>query len=226
MWEWLSYRPSDFILYSARSWWRTVELANAEAWPTQLLTIALGVAATWAALRRPEPSRRGVVFAWLVFAVCWGWSAWAFHWRHHASINWAAPAFARAFVIEAACLGLVAATVAFGPNAAAIGSRGKPIGAGRPTQPMARRSAPRGVRRTLGGAALVTATVLYPLFAPAFARPWSQAEVFGLAPDPTALATLGLLLVLRPPHSVIAIALWTIPIASLLVSAVTLATMR
>jgi hypothetical protein len=39
--------------------------------------------------------------------------------------------------------------------------------------------------------------VLHPLSAPLFGRPLAQAEIAGIAPDPTAIATLGLALMLR-----------------------------
>ena len=41
------------------------------------------------------------------------------------------------------------------------------------------------------------ALVIQPLIGPLFGRSWSQAEIFGIAPDPTAIGTLGLLLVIR-----------------------------
>jgi hypothetical protein len=37
--------------------------------------------------------------------------------------------------------------------------------------------------------------VLQPLIGPLLGRPWTQVEVFGIAPDPTVIATMGLLLV-------------------------------
>ena len=36
--------------------------------------------------------------------------------------------------------------------------------------------------------------MLQPLIGPLFGRPWAQIELFGLAPDPTAVGTLGLVL--------------------------------
>ena len=39
------------------------------------------------------------------------------------------------------------------------------------------------------------ALVLEPLIGPLLGRPWTQVEVFGIAPDPTVIATMGLLLV-------------------------------
>jgi hypothetical protein len=43
--------------------------------------------------------------------------------------------------------------------------------------------------------------VLYPLAGLAAGRPWSQAEVFGVMPEPTALASLGLLLAGGQPYA-------------------------
>jgi hypothetical protein len=48
---------------------------------------------------------------------------------------------------------------------------------------------------TRTAAIILLAAILigYPLIAPAVGRSWSAAEVFGIAPDPTALATLAVL---------------------------------
>jgi hypothetical protein len=40
----------------------------------------------------------------------------------------------------------------------------------------------------------VFAWLFFPLLGPLLGRSWSQAEIFGIAPDPTAVATLGILL--------------------------------
>ena len=55
----------------------------------------------------------------------------------------------------------------------------------------------RSAARSNIGAAFVAAAVLYPVLAPITGRPWLQAEVIGLMPDPTALATIGVLLAVR-----------------------------
>ena len=52
----------------------------------------------------------------------------------------------------------------------------------------------RGVAGWAGLALAATGIAAYPLLPPLFGRPWSAAELFGIAPDPTAIATLGLLL--------------------------------
>ena len=58
----------------------------------------------------------------------------------------------------------------------------------------------RGVRGLTGDLLLAAAT-LYPLLALAAGRPLSQAEWFGLMPDPTVLATLGVAVCLRGGRS-------------------------
>jgi hypothetical protein len=53
---------------------------------------------------------------------------------------------------------------------------------------------PAGPVRRGGAAILIAALALYPLLAPLAGRPWRQAEIVGVAPDPTAIATVGVLL--------------------------------
>ena len=54
-------------------------------------------------------------------------------------------------------------------------------------------------------------------------RPWTQIELFGMTPEPTALASLGLLLASRqPPARALRILLAIIPTLSLLLGAATL----
>jgi hypothetical protein len=48
--------------------------------------------------------------------------------------------------------------------------------------------------------------VLQPLIGPLLGRAWAGVELFGLAPDPTATATLGLLLVAEESWT-----LWVVP---------------
>jgi len=49
-------------------------------------------------------------------------------------------------------------------------------------------------RRPAGLLIFLFALVVQPLIGPLLGRQWSQVEIFGVAPDPTAIATLGLLL--------------------------------
>ena len=52
----------------------------------------------------------------------------------------------------------------------------------------------RDVGGWLGLMLAAVGLVAYPLLQPLFGRPWASAEVFGIAPDPTAITTLGILL--------------------------------
>jgi hypothetical protein len=65
-----------------------------------------------------------------------------------------------------------------------------------------------------GTAIVVFALFIQPLFAPLLGRPWMQMELFGLAPDPTVAATLGVLLTMRRVP-------WTLFVIPLLWCAVT-----
>ena len=195
MTEWWTYRPSDFLLFSARTYHRLFELYNADLWPAQLLTLGLGLVA-WITLWSGRAGARQVACALL--AVAWLWVAWAFHWQRYAGINWAATWFAAAFAVQALLLGWAA------------------FGAGDGAAPG---------RRHTGLALLLFALVVHPLLGILHGRPWTQAEVFALAPDPTVLGTLGVLLVL-PPRQLPAWLLWPIPLSWCVVSGATLATMN
>lgn len=185
--EWWTYRPSDFIMFAPRTYWRLFELANAEAWPLAVLLTLLLLGA-W---------RSGPRAAAAVLAAAWVWVGWAFVLRRYAPINWAAEYAAWAFFAEAAALAAWSAQPAVD-------------------------SAPQLSRR-IGLALVAAALVLHPLLAPLQGRPWRQAELFGIAPDPTVIATLGALL-LHPPRGA-ARALWLAPTLAGAASAATLWTM-
>ena len=121
---------------------------------------------------------------WFTVALLWAWMAWGFLWNRYATINWAAPYFAWLFAIEVLLLLWVGAI------------RGRL---------RARRS--RDAASMLGLAFFVLTLAFYPLLAPLAGRPWQEAEIFGVAPDPTALCTLGLLLLVegRPRWELMAI---------------------
>ena len=170
--EWWTYRPSDFLMFSPRTYWRLVELYQGDVWPMQLLALSAGASLLWVALRRPPAASRIVC---TVLAFAWLWVAWAFHWQRYATINWGARYFAVAFAVQA--IGLLALGV---------------LGARRP--PAAQRDRLRGVGLLLAALGVLA----YPFAGVLAGRPWAQAEVFGMSPDPTALTTIGLLLAAGP----------------------------
>jgi hypothetical protein len=195
---WTSYALSDFLMFSAASYFRRYELANAELWPGQPLLIAVA-AWLWWSMRRPGP-RSGLQVALLLAAV-WAFVAGWFLYRHYAQINLAAGWFALAFVLQALLL------LAFGA-------------ARRYRRRVFER---RPVRAWHPGMLLfVYAVLVHPLVGMLAGRNWIGMEVFGVAPDATALATLGILLTGYRP------ATWpllVIPLAWCAVSALTYLTM-
>jgi hypothetical protein len=194
--EWWTYRLSDFLMFSPRTYWRLVELYNRDVWPAQLVALAAGLAALW--LAASQRAGAGRVLAALL-AVAWLWVGWAFHWQRYATINWAAQYFAVAFAVQAALLvGLgMLRSYEDGPST-------------------------RNPTQYLGWLLAVTGVVFYPLAGLLAGRPWIQAEVFGIAPEPTALASLGLLLASGyPPSRARRCLLAIIPTLALLVGAAT-----
>ena len=173
--EWWTYTPGDFLMFSARSYLRLVERYNADVWPLHLLTVGAGLAALAVLLRSPGEGGRRLVS--VLLGATWLWVAWAFLLHRFATINWAAEYAAWAFAAEGVallCVGLA---------------------------PGRRDDTGRTPRDRAAGVAIAAFALLgYPLMAPAMGRPWSEAEVFGVMPDPTAAATLGLLLLGAPPQ--------------------------
>jgi len=191
--EWWTYRLDDFLLFSPRVYWRMFALHNAAFWPLQLVALCAGLVMILLVFMRPKG--QGLT-AGLIAAASWGMVAWSFMWNRYATINWAAFYLVPAFALQAALLAIA-------------GIRG--LGFGR--RDLAARS----------GLLLSFGSILgYPLLPPLFGRPWGSAEIFGLAPDPTAMATLGVLLSAR---SVLLPLLLPIPALWLLLSGLTLHTM-
>ena len=189
--EWRTYELSDFLMFAPDTYWRLVARYNADAWPLHLLGLVAALVLFGVATWRPQESSRKIG---IVLALAWLHVAWAFHWEHYAQINWAARYFAGACAIEAALL---------------VASAFMPPPAGR---------APAPVLRTTGWV-LATAGLLYPLATLVAGRPWGQAEVYGLMPEPTALLTLGVLLATGGTRRGL---LAVIPLLSLLVGWTTL----
>ena len=175
MTEWWTYRIDSFLLFSARTYQRLIESTNTDVWPLQMVTLMAGMGLLlW--LGRPHSQRRDrVVF--VLLALAWAWVAWDFLHRRFATINWAADYAALLFALQAVALLWVGV------------SRGGRVRRRKlsPTDPVAI-------------LLIVLGVIVYPLLAPMLGRPWVQAEVFGVAPDPTVITTLGFLLLAEPPR--------------------------
>lgn len=192
---WLSYRLSDLLMFSARTYYRQLELANAAAWPLHLAAAAAGLLLAFC-LFRPSPVRNRI--AALILAAAWASSGWFFIASGFATIHWAGAYATALFAVTSVLLASLAVT--------SQGLQGNDVTA-----------LPQWSR----GAAGVTfaATLLYPAIAPLTGRPVASTEMFGIAADPTALVNLLVaaftasrwrLLLMVPP------ALWLVFSASIL----------
>lgn len=141
---------------------------NLAVWPLPVLAPLLAVAAVVLAASQV---RGGGRIAAALLAVAWAWVGIAYHVRTAGQIDFMAPVYGAFFVAQAALLAWYGAL------------RGGP---------------PAGLRRDARGWAglvLVTAAIAgYPLAALIAGRAWPSLPIVGVAPDPTAMLTLGLLL--------------------------------
>jgi hypothetical protein len=200
--EWWTYRPSDFLMFSPRSYWRLFELANAQIWPLQLLIVALALAWLLMRWRRPMAATWARLGA-ACLGACWAWVAWAFLHQRFAAINWPADGFAVAFAIQALGLAALATVGGIGP-------------------------APSGSRSTAGVALAVWSVLGQPLIGVALGRPWTQSEVIAVAPDPTVIAMFAYLLLVQAQSRAARVmwrCLWIVPMAWCVVGSASLWTM-
>ena len=189
---WTSYRLKDFIPFTAEVYFRLLERMGETFWPLHLLTLALGAATLVLALKhRPR-------IACLLPAPLWAFVAVAFFFQRYAELNWAGGYVAYAFIAQAVLLVVMALT-----------------GWGMDNEPRATNPPVAiGIAITLFG------LLIMPLIAPLSGGSWYQAEVFGIHADPTAVTTLGLVLIMLRGF-----ALWIaviIPALWLVVSGLTL----
>ena len=160
----MTWTLEDLLLFSPRVYWRLFALENEAAWPAQPVVLAAAALLALCFILDRRPSGR-----WLgpVLGAAWLWTGWQFVALRYGTVNWIAPTLAWGFYAEAALL-------------AGLGLSGRIVFPQRG----------RGARLGLG---LVAAALVWPILAPLDGRPWNEAEVIALAPDPTAIATLGLL---------------------------------
>jgi hypothetical protein len=170
--EWWTYRPSDFLMFSASSHARLLEQFNHDFWPLHGLMLAVGLLLLGAVA---SPSSRAAAWAPIPLALVWGWVGSGFLWERFAEINTAASYLAVAFWVQAALLAVLP----------------------RREEPRPPRSA---TLQAAAIAAIAAAVLLWPLLAPLTGRTVFQADSFGMTPEPTALATVGWLLGARMRH--------------------------
>ena len=193
MTEWWSYRPSDFLMFSSRVYYRQIESYNISLWPLHLLMLLVGIGLIWLLARGRSNDSRLIA---IVLAGLWLFVGWAYLWSRLSSINWAATYLAYGFAAQAI---LMLAVLVF-----------------------PRTIKNTSVRGSVGLALMAMAVLLYPGLAFFAGRGWGTAEVFGMMPDPTAVASMGFLASARHRYDFI---LFVIPTLWCVVSSTTLYTM-
>lgn len=192
--EYLRYSPRDVIHFSAATYRRLFGLYNAEVFPAQAAGLALVVAAIGLAWAGSAwAGSARARWAAALLACCWLWIAWMFHWRHLATIHLGGGLIALCWTLQALLL------LWRGPRLRFEG-------------------------RAWPGLALCLVALLAPPAAILLeGRPWREIELAGTAPDATAIATLGLVLMAagRPAWSLL-----VLPLAWCAVTAATLWAMR
>jgi hypothetical protein len=172
MGEWLSYSLTDFLMFDRETYFRLLGLYNTEVWPAQPIAAATALVLLVLTRRPNEISGR---LAPAILAVAWAFVARAFFLGHYADINLAAPYFAGGFAAQAL---LMAGFAVLGHLRFAWsgGSGGR-----------------AGLVLTL------FAVLIFPVIELLSGRPLTGIQLFGLSPDPTAVGTLGLLLMTPQP---------------------------
>jgi hypothetical protein len=169
---WQTYRLEDFIPFTPDVYWRLLERINETFWPLHIFAVAIGLTALLLALRDNQR------IALALLAPAWLTSGIIFHWTYYAELNWAAPWFGWGFIAQAALL------LAFAFFAGSSRTQGPS----------------KGPSTWIGTTAAGVSLLGYPLIAATIGPGLSHAETYGLHPDPTAIATLGvLLIILRGP---------------------------
>ena len=160
-----SWALEDLLLFEPQVYWRLFALENESVWPVQPVVLAAVALLALCFVWGRRPAGR-----WLgpVFGAAWLWTGWQFVALRYGTVNWVAPTLAWGFYAEAALL-------------AALGLSGRLV------------FLQRGRRAWSGSGLLAAAVLAWPALAPLDGRSWREAEVFAIAPDPTAIATLGLL---------------------------------
>jgi len=192
--EWSGYSLSDFILFSETTYYRMFELYNQSIWPLHLVAILFALMIGYTLWKRPAWAGR-VISALLV--VSWLWVAWAFLYERFYKIHVVADWYALGFVLQAGLITRYGVIKNCFDELVSSQSR-----------------------KWLATALLALALIGYPFIAVISGRSWMQFEMFALAPDPTVLATLAILLFYKSPA-----VLHAIPLIWVLISGVTICVM-
>ena len=150
---------------------------NDAIWPLQFVAYAFGLVVCALIARR---SARGERFALLTLSAMWAWMGVVFMWGFQADISSSGRPFGALFLVGAALLGLAAVRTG---SSTSLGLGG----------------APRW-RLAAGWAMIAYALVVYPLVGMALGHSYPEAPLFGVAPCPTTIFTLGVFVTCACPR--------------------------
>ena len=173
--------------FTAEVFFSVFEQYNRAIWPAQIVAYGLGLVVVLLTLR-PVPGGNKVIGALL--AAAWAWIGVVYHLMHFAAIDVAAPAFGAVFIVQALLFGW---TVAIG---------GKIVFRFR-----------ADVFGWTGLGFVLFAMAVYPLVGWLAGHGWPRAPLFGVAPCPTTIFTLGVLLLTEgrtPLRLVLIPVLWSL----------------
>ncbi|MDX1572730.1 MAG: DUF6064 family protein [Methylophaga sp.] len=164
---WSSYALQDFIPFTVDIYFRLLERMNETFWPLHLLSLSLGLAALWLAIKN-----RGRL-ACLLVAPVWVFVAFAFFFQRYAELNWAGSYIGSFFVAQAILFILIALA-------------GKDLDNKSCKKPSA----------VIGIAIAFIGLIGWPFIALLTGGHMYQSEVFGIHAGPTVITTLGLSLIM------------------------------
>jgi hypothetical protein len=164
-----TYALTDFFPFTPEVYFRLFERLNEAVWPWQFLMVIGGAAAVALVWRgRSKPTA-------LLLAAGWALVGYAFFLDLYAELNWAAEYVGWAFIGQALLIAIVGL----------LGHLDADLDEGL--------DGPGRVGLGLAGFGVL----LSPLIGPLTGRNWAGVELFGVAPDPTVIATLGVALMAR-----------------------------
>tara|TARA_B100000519_G_scaffold134001_1_gene115758 strand:+ start:461 stop:1177 length:717 start_codon:yes stop_codon:yes gene_type:complete len=169
--EWWDYGLADLLLFSPRVYYRLFEIMNTTWWLVVVSALVAGVIAAGLALRHGFRGNRVIL---VLLALVWAWCGYGFLWQYYRPINWAIPYLLPGFALQVVLFAIFAA------------------------RPLPLRFGWRGDFSSYVGLTLVAfALIAFPFIGLIEGRDLLQAELFGSAADPTALGTLGFVLLSR-----------------------------
>jgi hypothetical protein len=166
--------PIVILPFSRTEFLQVFAAYNAAVWPMQFIAAGLGVLAVMLLFRRPKWADRAIA---AVLCTFWLAMAIGYHWTYFSAINDAAYVFAALFAL-AALVFLMEGVIRGRMNFSII----------------------LGFRAWLATALVVYSFVAYPLLGLLVTHPYPETPLFGIAPCPTTIFTLGLLLLVRHPR--------------------------